>query len=310
MGVLQLVVPAGKGHVIGPGELVAKVVAGAGLEGLAVLHHGFDGVGGFGAGELFLLSLAAGDHGDGQSVPAEVHIAVQLLFSLGDGFLSGLMDGVAFLPPEFTAAEEGAGGLFPADDAAPLVVQHGQLTPGVEHMCPVVTEHSLGSGADGQPFFQRIGTAGGDPSHFGSEAVDQLAFLFQQAFGDEQGHGHVHVTGLLKHPVHDVDHVLPDGVAIGAHDHEALDAGVVHHLRLQADVRIPLGKVFLHGGDLFDLFLILFCHSAQSTLFLCDLSYLPPWGMRIVIQPILRHKVIDCQGTGSICWANPSRDKK
>ena len=59
MGILQFVVPTGEGYVIGAGELVAKVVAGARLEGLAVLHHGLDGVGGFGAGELFLVGLAA-----------------------------------------------------------------------------------------------------------------------------------------------------------------------------------------------------------------------------------------------------------
>ena len=71
-GILQLVVPAGEGHIVGPGELVSEIMAGAGLEGLTVLHHALDGIGRLGARELLLSRLAAGDDGDGEHVAEEV----------------------------------------------------------------------------------------------------------------------------------------------------------------------------------------------------------------------------------------------
>ena len=43
-------------------EMGAQEMRGAGLQRLAVLHHGFDGIGGDGAGEAFVLWLLAGDH--------------------------------------------------------------------------------------------------------------------------------------------------------------------------------------------------------------------------------------------------------
>ena len=255
--VLQGVVAAGEGHVIGAGELIAEEVAGAGLEGLVVLHHALDGVGGLGAGELLLVGLAALHHGHGQRVPAHVGVAVELLLRLGLGLGGGLVDGVALLPPELAGAQEGAGGLFPADNTAPLVIQHGQLAVAVEHVGPVVAEHGLRRGTEGQTLLQRLAAAVGDPGHLGGEALHQLALLFQQALGDQNGHGHIDVAGLFELRVHVLLDILPNGVAIRSQDQEALDAGVVHQLRLQADVRIPLGEILLHGSDRFHISLIL-----------------------------------------------------
>ena len=131
-------------------------------------------------------------------------------------------------------------------------------------MGPVVAEHGLAEvGRTAQPLLQLVAAAHGDPRHLGGEAVDQLPFLFQQALRDQHGHGYVLVAGLFEHTVHDVHHVLPDGIAIGAHDHKALHAGVVHQLRLQADVGVPLGEVLLHRGDGFHSLLV-FCHGILS----------------------------------------------
>ena len=120
--VLELVVAAGEGHVIGAGELISKVVARRTLKRLAVLHHALDGIGRLGARELLLLGLAAGDDGDGEHVAEEVSVAVELLHRLSLRLLGGLVDGVALLPPELARTQERAGGLLPADDGAPLVV--------------------------------------------------------------------------------------------------------------------------------------------------------------------------------------------
>ena len=230
-GVLQLIVPTRKGHIVGPGELVAKIVAGAGLKGLVVLHHGLNGVGRLGPGELFLIGLAALYHGHSQGIPAEIGVAVQLLLRLGNGLLSGLVDGVALLPPELTGAQEGTGGLFPPDDGAPLVIEHGQLPVALQHIVPVVAEHGLRGGPEGQTLLQLLAAAVGDPGHLRGEALHQLPLLFQQALGDQHGHGHIHMAGFFEHPVHDALNILPNGIAIGPQDHKALDGGVIHQLR-------------------------------------------------------------------------------
>ena len=263
---MQLVVPAGEGDVVGAAELVAEVVAGAALQGLAVLHHRLDGVGGLGAGKLFLVGLAALDHGNGQIVLAETGVAVQLGHGLGLGLLARLMDGVALLPPELPAAQEGAGGLFPPDHAAPLVVLHGQFAVAVQHAGPVVAEHGLAGGPDGQPLFQLIAAAHGHPGHFGGKAVDQVAFLFQQALGDQHRHGHVLVAGGLEAGVQVLLDVLPDGLAVRPQDDEALHAGILHQFGLDADVGVPLGEVFFLAGDGLDQLFRLFCHSISVPL--------------------------------------------
>ena len=253
--ILQLVVPAGEGHAIGAGELIAKVVGGGALEGLAVLHHALHGVGGLRAGELLLLGLAAAHHGDGQHVFIEIGVAVELLLGFRLGLLGGLMDGVALLPPELTGAQEGAGGLLPADDGAPLVVEHGQLPIGVEHAGPVVAEHGLGGGTESQALLQLLIAAHGDPGALGRKAVHQLALFFQQALGDQHRHGHVHMPGLFKLRVHQLLHILPDRIAVRPQDREALDRRIFHQLRLAADIGIPLSKIDLHIGDLLNFFL-------------------------------------------------------
>ncbi len=54
-------------------------------------------------------------------------------------------------------------------------------------------------------------------------------------------------------------------VAIGAQDDEALDAGVLHQLGLDADVGVPLCKVFFLAGDRLHELLVVFCHFVISS---------------------------------------------
>ena len=298
-GVLQLVVPTGEGDIIGAAELVAEIVGGGTLERLVILHHALHGIGGLCTGELLLLGLPTGHHGNCQHIFKEICIAVQLLLRLGLCLLGGFVDGVAFLPPELAGAQEGAGGLLPADDGAPLVIQHGQLAVGLQDVRPVVAEHRLGSGAEGQTLFQLFTAAHGDPSHFGGEAVDQLPFFFQQALWNQHGHCHILVAGLLKFAVHDVLDVLPNGIAIGAQDGKALDGGILHQLRLAAHVRIPLGKIHLHVGDLLNLFI--FGHFLSS-------QYCKP-ASRVFLEifNVLYH---NCQELYSIFERNPAKNER
>ena len=240
-------------------------MAGAALQGLTVLHHGFDGVGGFGTGKLFLIGLAALDNRDGEILLADVCVAVQLLLGLSLSLSGGLVDGVTLLPPELTAAQEGTGGLLPAHDAAPLVVLHRQLAVAVQHAGPMVAEHGLAGGADGEALFQLVRAAHRDPRHLRREAIDQLAFLLQQALRDQDGHGHVLMAGGLEAGIHVLLDQLPDGLTIGAQDDEALHAGILDQLCLDADVGIPLCEVLLLTGDRLHEFLVVFCHFILSS---------------------------------------------
>jgi len=61
----ELVVPAGELDVEGLCKAVAEVVGRTRLQRHTVVHHGFDGVGGFRTGKLLLFSLLSLDYRDG-----------------------------------------------------------------------------------------------------------------------------------------------------------------------------------------------------------------------------------------------------
>ena len=73
------------------------------------------------------------------------------------------------------------------------------------------------------------------------------------------------MAGLFKLAVHNLLHVLPDGKTIGAQNGKPFYRGILDQLRLAADVRIPLGKIGFHIGNLFDFFL--FRHDALRSSF-------------------------------------------
>ena len=270
--ILHRIVPAGERDVVGAGELVAEVVGRRALQRLVVLHHAFAGVGGFRTGELFLLGLAAGDDGDGENILKEVGVALELLRRLGLGLLGGLMDGVTLLPPELAAAQERTGRFLPADDGAPLVIEHRQLTVGVEHARPVVAEHRFARGAECERLLQLLAAALCDPCHLGGKAVDELAFLPEKALGDQNGHRHILMAGLFEFAVHDLLDVFPDRIAVGTQNGEALYRSVLHQLGLAADVGVPLSKIGLHIGDLLNQFF--FRHDISP--FITARALLPP----------------------------------
>ena len=131
---------------------------------------------------------------------------------------------------------------------------------------PVVAEHGLGGRPEGQALLQLLAAAVGDPGHLRGKALYQLPFLFQQALRDQHGHSHIHMAGFLKHSVHDALNILPNGIAVGPKDHKTLDGGVIHQLRFQANIGVPLGEVHLHGGDGFHISLV-FSHDVSPNFF-------------------------------------------
>ena len=130
---------------------------------------------------------------------------------------------------------------------------------GVDDVGVVLTEQGLGGGADAVALLQLVPAAVGHPGALGREALHVVLLPLEQGLGDQHGQVYVLVPGLFKFPVQDVLDVLPDGVAVGAVDEHALDAGVVDELGLLTHVGEPLGEVHLHIGDLLHLLFVL-CH--------------------------------------------------
>ena len=146
----------------------------------------------------------------------------------------------------------------------------------------MLTEQRLGGGPDGVALLQLVHTAVGNPGALRGKTLHVILFLLQQALGNQQGHIHVLHALLFELLVHDVLDILPDGVAVGPVDENALDGRIINQLGLGAHVREPLGKVLLHIGNLLNL--LLFCHFDHPLRFLPKVSsIIPP--MSILCTP-------------------------
>ena len=249
VGVVELVVLPGVGNAEGLGEAVPEIVAGARLKGLVVVHHALHGVGLLGPLELLLVRLPAPEDGHGQEVLHEVRVDVQHPHRLLPGLRLVRVHGVALLPEEFPVAEEGAGGLLPPQDAAPLVIELRKVPPGVDDIGVMLAKERLGGGADAEAVLQLLAASHGNPGALRGEALHMVLLLLEQGLGNQHREIDVLVARLLEAAVQLALDVLPDGVAVGPVDEHALDGGVVDELRLFADVGVPLGKVRVPGGD-------------------------------------------------------------
>ena len=96
-----------------------------------------------------------------------------------------------------------------------------------------------------------------------------ILLLLQKALGNEHGHRNILMAVLLEFLIENRLNVLPNGIAVGAHDEQTLYARVIDKLGLGADIGEPLSKVLLHIGYLLNFFL--FCH----LFFLLYLSGVP-----------------------------------
>ena len=232
-------------------------MGGTGLQCLAVVHECLDGIGGFGTGELVGLGLLAADDRDGKILLVEVRVDVQHALGLFDGFLCRGVQGMALLPQEFTGTQERTGGLLPAHDADPLVIEFRQVAVGLDDVLPVVAEQGLGCRTDAQALFELLTAADGDPGALGREAFDVVLLFVEEALRNEHRHVDVLVSGLLEITVKNALDVFPDGIAVRTDDHTALDARVADEFCFLADVGIPFGKIDIHGSDVFHhLFLL------------------------------------------------------
>ena len=241
------------------GKAVAEEVGRARLQGLAVVHHALDRIGRLGAVELFLVGLLAARDRHGQHVLAEVGIHIEHALCLLAGLLGRGVHGVALLPEELAVAQERTARLFPAQHAAPLVIHLRQIAPGVDDVVEVLAEQRLGRRADTVALLELLTAAHRDPRALRREALDVVLFLLQQGFRDQHRHIDVLCAGLLEFRIHQTLDIFPNGVTVRTVDKHALDRGIVDQLCLFADIRVPLGKIDLHIGDLFNF--LFFGHS-------------------------------------------------
>ena len=97
-------------------EPVSEVMAGSALQGFAVMHQRFDRIGCDGACKLLFIRLFAADDRDREEFFRKIRIHIQHLDRSLFGFLSSCMNGVSFLPQEFSGAQERSCRFLPAQD--------------------------------------------------------------------------------------------------------------------------------------------------------------------------------------------------
>ena len=170
-----------------PGEVLAELVAGAHLEGLAVAHHRLarEGVGR--AGEALLRRLAADHHRHGQHVDHEVlvHLVEDPTGVVARVVLGGVR-GVALLPEELAGAQEHTRAQLPAHDVGPLVQQQGQVAVALHPLGHELADDRLARGAHDDRLVELLAAGDGDHRQLGAEALDVLGLATQVALGDEQ----------------------------------------------------------------------------------------------------------------------------
>ena len=129
----------------------------------------------------------------------------------------------------------------------------------------MLAEKRLRGGPDAQALRQLLAAAMGDPGDFRSKALNMILLPLEQRLGDEHGHGHVDMARFLEATIQIVPDPFPQGIAVGLDDHEAFDRGIIGQFGFPDDVRIPLGEIHLHIGDLFYfLFAVIVCHHRSS----------------------------------------------
>ena len=234
---------------------------GAGLEGLAVLHHRFDAERVDGAREAFAFGLAALDDRHRHVVLGKVGVHLEHLVGLFDGFSLGRVDRVAFLPEELGSTEEETRAHLPADDVGPLVDEDREITVRLDPLRVGLADDGLGSRADDERLLELAGgdeltirahfeTRVGDDGAFLGEAVDVRGFLLDVADRDEEREVGVHVAGLLELLVEVAVDVLPESVTPRLDHHATADRAVLGQVGMLDHLEVPFRIVILAGrGD-------------------------------------------------------------
>ena len=238
----------------------AQEVRRTGLQRLAILHHGFDRIGGDGPGESLVLRLFARDDGHRHAIFGEGAVDFQHLERLFHRLFDGGVRGMAFLPEEFGGAQEHAGAHFPTHDIGPLVDQHGQVAPALHPAAERRADHRFRRRPHDQRLLQlRFGIGHQlavlldqpvmrDDRHFLGEAVDMLGLLLEIGERDEEREIAIFVAGRLDLRVQQLLHPFPDAIPPGTNDHAAAHAAFLRHVGFGDDGLIPGGEILFAGN--------------------------------------------------------------
>ena len=101
---LDRAVTTGELDVLSFGEILSQVVRGSCLDGLFVLHHGFDCECHLGTWESLILSFFTGNHWDREVIAEKCLVFPMHQSRLDNGFLLGFVRGMSFLPEKLSGA--------------------------------------------------------------------------------------------------------------------------------------------------------------------------------------------------------------
>ena len=172
---------------------------------------------------------------------------------------------MAFLPQKFRGAQERARGFFPPNHIAPLVIELRQVTIGLNNVFIMLAKQGFRCRPHDQPLRQRSLSSDCNNGTFRRKALHMILFFLQKAFRDKHRHIDVFVSKLFESFIKIMLDVFPDCVAVRTDHHTSLHARIIGQFRFFHHIGIPLGKIHIHGCNLFYhffivLFLLLCCH--------------------------------------------------
>ena len=229
-----------------------------GLQGLTILHQGFDTIGFQGTGKTFIGCFDALDNRKRHIIFHEISVHMQHFFSFSNGFFSGRMGCMPFLPKKFCCPQEQTGSHFPANNIRPLVDQQWQITVGLDPVFVGIPDDGFTGWAYNKFFFQLcfrinhqlslvVGVSFqpvmGNHSTFLGKALGMPLFFLEKGFGNKQRKIGIDMAGVLEHLVQYIPHVLPKGIAVGLYYHAAPHSRIVCQPTLQDQFIVPLRVV-------------------------------------------------------------------
>src|SRR6266516_6395661 len=176
----------------------AQVVAGTGLQRLAIAHQRLNGIGSQGTRELFILALATCQHRDGSIFLSEGAIDFEHQTRTLLGLLKSTMSSVTLLPQEFGGTQEQSCPFLPAHHIIPLIDQDWQITIALDPFRIAVTNDRLAGRTNSKRHFEFLATTTRHPCDFGGETLDVLSFALQETAWDKYRDVSIYNVTLFK----------------------------------------------------------------------------------------------------------------
>ena len=147
------------------------------------MHHCFDGIGCFCTCKFFLGGLFPFQDRDCKGIFTEISVDVEIckVSACASSAVSCIVWPSCQRNSE--VLRKGRVVFSQRMTEPPLVIQHRQVTVGVDDMREVFAEQRLRGRTNAQPFGQGILSADRNPCAFGRKALDMVLFLLQQASG-------------------------------------------------------------------------------------------------------------------------------